>query len=299
MHAPSWLSLRLRPFSEEGQQRIQRGIQKGIDVARSSHIAVCIILRDEAESIRRNMPELLGFLRAYFCGYKLFIVENDSTDDTRPLLHSLQSQDRNVHCKLLDLKQKHSVQHCHGTEKNCTSRGQLLADLRNTCMQWALSSYEACDYVLVLDIDYMHIWFPGVLHSLGLADRWDVVCANSMHMSPLAFTYDSASFSTFQMFAPRIDRALQGPYCHCFGSMSLYKADLVSRTKATYGTKTSVIEHVQFVHGLRTKRVFMNPAMVIVMETELDLQVIVRTVGIVLCVVSMIVCVAARWKKSN
>jgi len=171
-------------------------IDEGRLAAAQSSIAVCAILRDESDSIKKNFPGLLSFIRHSFKSYRMYIVENDSTDDTRPLLQQMQLSDPNIKCQMLDLDQKHSLQQCNQGLKNCSKRGQLLAYLRNKCMRWAMNDFAECEYVLVLDIDYEHIWFDGILHSIAKHSEWDVVCANSINswLKFLGLSYDIGSF---------------------------------------------------------------------------------------------------------
>jgi hypothetical protein len=53
--------------------------------------------------------------------------------------------------------------------------------------------------------------------------------------------------------------------------MSLYKADVVrAHPAAQYGVSHSVIEHAEFVLGLHTQRVYMNPVMVIYLGDQME-----------------------------
>lgn len=268
---PKWMPHHLRP-PFWCVPRIHNHIATGKRTCASLSISACCILRDEVDAVRRKIPEMLTFLKLHFKSVRLYVVENDSTDGSTQALRDLaQSDPTCIRLVLLqNVSASHSRQMCTDGNPNCGVRGKILASLRQQCLDTCLDDSDSShmpDVVLVFDVDYKSLWYPGILDSFESWDEWDVVCANSVGMD--GAMYDWGSFNGYSE-TPAPFRMSSGnsrfvPFQHCFGSMSLYRASLLRQRASRYALleKNYPIEHIAFVQALPTTRVYANTNMVI------------------------------------
>jgi glycosyltransferase involved in cell wall biosynthesis len=268
---PAWIPHHLRPPFWR-IPHIHHHIAVGKRKCTTLSISACCILRDEVDAVHRTIPEMLTFLKTHFKSVRLYLVENDSTDGTTQALQKF-AQSNPSHVRLTQMQNvsaSHSRHMCTNGTPNCGLRGKMLASLRQQCLDACLDDPDAShtpDVVLIFDVDYRTVWYPGILDSFGSWEEWDVVCANSVGTD--GFMYDWGSFNGYDQ-TPAPFRMSSGhsrfvPFEHCFGSMSLYRASMLNRRVSRYDImeKEYPIEHIAFVRALPTNRVYANTNMVI------------------------------------
>lgn len=270
---PSWIPAHVRPTAADARA-MTLAIRRGREVAARSTMAVCCLVRDEVRAVARNVPEILLFLKENFRGSRMYVLENDSADGTKDVLRDLEAlYPESLRCDMRD-----GVSGTRAKKLPEAERMDLMARLRQECIDWVLrdsvESGSDPDFIMVVDVDYDRLWFPGVLDSLADADAWDVACANSI--SDDGRMYDWGSFGDIdgkKSFTKqgRPFRMRSGPgrfrwYSYCFGSMSLYRTSLV-RQRSPFGARYGLVEgnpheHSRFVRGLGG-RVVANANMVL------------------------------------
>lgn len=93
------------------------------------------IVRNGDTYLRRNLARIAE-LGKFFESYKIFFVENDSTDRTREILkETMAAGIIPLTGTFLDLCIDHSLDLCHGIRKNCTSTQETSGQSAATCVQ--------------------------------------------------------------------------------------------------------------------------------------------------------------------
>jgi hypothetical protein len=115
--------------------------------------------------------EQIGKIRALFKESAVVIGENNSTDETKPLLQSYQSSFPNVHILTLDDSAGAIVQ-----------RTERIACVRNAILEFVHTTYPSYDYLLMVDLDgtldgfnvlsLQKAFHPSIPH-------WDALFANN------------------------------------------------------------------------------------------------------------------------
>jgi len=146
------------------QQEFDGIIKKGFAFAKTKSIVITSLVRNVEERMSDIIikVESLGNM---FKKYKVLIVENDSTDNTRQLLLDWKNRNNNVtilgcgynatSCTMkLPPTSDHSVS---------TSRIQKMADLRNILLEEIKKNYNDYNYVAMWDLDiYGSLYLDGV-----------------------------------------------------------------------------------------------------------------------------------------
>ncbi len=86
--------------------------------------------------------------------WRVFYLENDSTDSTRETLQNFaREHPGRVHGEHLSLLKKHSTELCPKRNLNCPARTQLLGSLRNRLVRNALS-WKKVELLVMMDVDF-------------------------------------------------------------------------------------------------------------------------------------------------
>jgi hypothetical protein len=270
-------------------QEVERRVSMGQREMSKSRVVICGLLRDKAgriPAIRERVDAITG----YFKDYRVLIVENDSTDDTRKKLLEWASEDQKVlilgcgvnmaECSLkLPKTEGHSV-----TWERITK----MAHLRNTYLQYIYEYYYNWDYMIVWDMDILgSIYVDGIASSFGYFGskkfKADAMCSNGIYrwgFVPLYYdTYAHRDmgdkFHSSKKLIHDINKGLTTRYMRgespvqvrsCFGGFTIYRISSIIKNHAIYGTSKDGnnvdCEHV--VLNKKLKYVFMNPSMLYV-----------------------------------
>jgi hypothetical protein len=218
------------------------------------------------------------------------VVENDSHDNTRPILNNWSISSTNV--VILDGTTRSTISisdqpNCNVNPYYSLKRISYLAALRNQYLNYIKNDGRAFDYILVLDFDVDKISLAGVINSFEHRDNWDVVSAYGYSISP---RLKERIHDTYAMVMlddenkPQQERPIKQlqrnvklnkisgtllPVYSAFGGLSIYKAGLLEgiNYQALKNDDSRVevrCEHFSICYQLKQKgvtRVMINPQM--------------------------------------
>jgi len=132
-----------------------------------------------------NIP-IIEKLRSSFIESHVIVFENDSIDGTKQTLEQWRKNYENVNILTNDYNQVTiPTEYSNGINKYYSyHRISRLAEFRNNYLNAMNNLKIISDFVIVLDLDISNLNLNGIAHSFGLADEWDVVCANGYSYSP-------------------------------------------------------------------------------------------------------------------
>jgi len=154
-------------------------IRKGYEIMKQSNLTICAIARDCNQGLINNIPVLEKF-RYNFKASNVIVFENDSVDGTKQTLKQWSNDYPNVNIISSDFNTiTIPNDSLDGVNKyHSFFRITKMAEYRNNYLRVLNESDFLADYVIIIDLDISELSIDGVAHSFGLADRWDVVCAN-------------------------------------------------------------------------------------------------------------------------
>lgn len=139
----------------------------------SATVAFGFMVRDGESYLARNLGAILS-LGANFSAFRVFYVENDSTDTTRSILRDFEACfPGRLQGRMLDKASAAFSRHlCAGTveQTNCAARTSLLSRLRQQVLEMALA-WPAWTAYVALDLDFINFSQEAYLHSFALAAR--------------------------------------------------------------------------------------------------------------------------------
>jgi hypothetical protein len=150
-------------------------------------LAVAALARNCAEALGRTIPKIER-LRSYFASSVVVVVENDSVDDTRSLLHSWEQSAGNI--VILDGKRpekfgKNNEDNIDSAKQYNPSGGfqriEFMAALRNIYMDYLARVERKIDYLLVIDIDIDDFSEISIIDAIQHAPHdWTALFANGV-----------------------------------------------------------------------------------------------------------------------
>ena len=212
-------------------------------------------------------------LAALFADYRVFVYENDSQDDTKPILRAWSAANRRVHVTTETLSDPGN------DTSRCLRRVERMARYRQRCQEQVLDRCSEFDATIVIDLDIQGGFSAdGVADTFGW-DDWDFIGANGLIFRREGLRVNS--LRQYDMWALRFDAAMTPiptarahshlyrvgdplvPVTSCFGGLGVYTMDAF-RAGRYAGTDC---EHVAFhrhliEHGFR--RLFLNPSQLVV-----------------------------------
>jgi len=162
-------------------EKLQRKItSNGFEKMGCSTVTICSIVRDCNRNLKKNIS-VIEELRKFFKSSNVIVFENDSIDGTKETLSKWERESQNVNIYSENYSQKtipkeningvNRYYSEHRMIKMTTYRNNYLRVLNNN------SEYNP-DFVILIDLDIGKVSINGIAHSFGLAEQWDVVCAN-------------------------------------------------------------------------------------------------------------------------
>ncbi len=158
---------------------------KGYEKMNHSSLTICSIVRDCDVKLRKNIP-VIEKIRSYFKSSAVIVFENDSIDGTKQTLEKWSNDFKNVNIISADYNES-TIPNQLFIEANkyySYHRISKLAEFRNQYLKILNESSFCTEFVMVIDLDVSKLNINGIAHSFGLADDWDVVCANGYSYSP-------------------------------------------------------------------------------------------------------------------
>lgn len=283
-----------KEFSHVNPEEIDRRVRIGQREMLKSRVVICGLLRDSEGRIP-GIIERVNKLTPYYKDYRVLIVENDSTDNTRKELLKWASEDPKVMILGCD---RINVDECnlnlkktegHSVDWNRINKMQYI---RNIYLEKIYSSYSNWDYMMVWDMDILgSIYIDGISNSFGYfgsksytksVGGIDAICANGIfRWSYIPIYYDTYAHQDITEKSPHISDKLLNDINKgitvrykrgeppirvksCFGGFAIYKIKSIIENKAVYGTSekdSGNIECEHIIFNKRLKNIFINPSM--------------------------------------
>lgn len=151
-------------------------------------IVICGIVKDAMPGLAHNIVELEK-LCALLNDYRIFIYENNSTDNTKQELIKWQSTDPTRIKVSLNNNIPEDI--CISESGNANvnpffsmKRISKMVGLRNKYMEYIDALDFDADYLMVIDLDVSKIWYENILIALAVNEPWDAIAANGYSLSP-------------------------------------------------------------------------------------------------------------------
>lgn len=233
--------------------------------------------------LARNCGNILPYtisrinkLAQFFKFAKVFILENDSEDNTKDLLRQWEARNINIYSTNFDWPKL-------GNGRDLF-RATKMAYLRNTLRNWFLQSKTFVDYIILLDMDLVGGWsYEGILNSIG-HDNWDVIGSNSViyhhtESGLVRLFYDTWAYRDIGDSSAKPDYKMNLLYFNrgqplyrvwsCFGGLAIYQSRPFTYPNIQYSAMSLhnniECEHVSFHTALRLagfKNIFINPSQI-------------------------------------
>jgi hypothetical protein len=237
--------------------------QNGKNIASRSSIGILSLARNCA----KNLSKSLASIQKLECkDWYMLIYENDSTDDTKDILRSIDDNHITI---------THNDEGSPYLTDRSSSRTNNLAKYRNVCLDWLKKNYSHCEYVIVLDLDadlgfsvdgiYNSIGWLNILSNAGGMGSYSIYLSINKHKIVFAH-YDS--FATrFNDWEPTINNidinnawfrhwhpvigSNPAPLYSCFGGLAVYKtkALLKGRYSGELGSEHISLHKDLYNHG--------------------------------------------------
>jgi hypothetical protein len=244
-------------------------------------------------NIEKKIPILnkkIEHIGKYFKDYKCVIFENDSKDNTRPLLKGLTVTNSNI--KLVDCpdapdckyKAKSAIEHGPISEERMIK----MSKYRNKLLDFIKSNYSDYDCVMFMDLDFKGpIDVNGIANSFGYYDIWDTISSFGLSsISPISgyptyhdtLAYDDGIHSVYNSDTDALNiilklnkkrigdepiKVLSG-----FGGLAIYKMEVFNKNNIDYTPDDGkyICEHI-ILHNNMIKngydKIYTNPNMVL------------------------------------
>jgi hypothetical protein len=174
-------------FSVGNPENFKARVLGGLEKCKRLNVAFCCLGRDIEPVLHANMCRI-NKTASFFNKAQIFIVENDSSDNTAPMLQQYAFKDERVKVISASISDKKSYSDT-GDEAISIDRVSKMATLRNIYLD-ELSGLKNIDYVIVIDLDLEGGWsYDGFLDCFsGQRSAWSAMTANG-----LLFQEDSLS----------------------------------------------------------------------------------------------------------
>lgn len=212
-------------------------------------IVVGFMVRDGEKYLEKNLNRIISFLENNFETYEIIYIENDSSDKTIEILNKFKMNYPFINGESLVLKNKYSTDMC--LVRNCNSRFQFLAYLRQKLLDIVIENYKYYDYYLLIDMDFIEYDDLELsnMFKIMIKNNCDAIFPISVHkIFNLIFEYDYGAIipkrKTFinpfrkSNKIEKVDSAFSG-----FG---LYSIDSIKFYNAKYNLECDEIEHIDF-----------------------------------------------------
>lgn len=156
-------------FTIENRANYNSLVQRGYSVASDKTILFCGICRDVGEYLERNILRIL-YTASFFKDFRIFIYENDSSDNTREILLKYKN---NKLTFTADRRQDKDYRNLldQGNDPYHYNRCKVLANCRNEYIDYINNFSGDFDYTCIVDLDLMGGWcYDGFFHSTSVLD---------------------------------------------------------------------------------------------------------------------------------
>jgi hypothetical protein len=261
----------LFPARPECAHEYSKKVSLGYDRMQQTSAVLVGLARNVAPILPATMlrMELLG---ETFADYRIVLFENDSTDQTIPLLSAWSHANPKVEILSESLGAPVS------RPIRCANRADRMAFYRQKCQAHIRQHHSDHPFVIVIDTDVEGGWSPdGVASTFG-HDGWDFVGSNGLIYRRSGWDanataqYDAWAYrenEDYRSLATSYVNRLQHrrgeplvPLPSCFGGMGIYR--MAAYLAGEY--RGQDIEHVSFHRTLRHQgfaRTYLNPSQIV------------------------------------
>lgn len=183
----------LSPNSEFKDSYWQK-VDMGEKYAKSLNICFAGLARNVESSIEKCLNYILNI--PFFNSVSCVVFENDSSDNTKEILLKLEQEYDNLYVLTEDLNAPHLPL------SKSSERTQALAKYRNICKEYIKDNLSHCDYISVIDLDFIDISSYGILNTFGYLANKEIqaVSGNSFQIKQIfpdrvtPWNYDSWAY---------------------------------------------------------------------------------------------------------
>lgn len=171
-------------------------------------VAICSTVRDCDSSLLHNIP-FVEELCKKFKESHVVLVENDSKDHTKNVIHTWAKANKNVHVHSED----YAIQTIPNAEKGhpksryfSKHRIEAMSGFRNIYLEYVKTKLNI-DYLIVIDLDVYSIEMDGIANSFGQDLDWHAMTSNGIKLTPANIFrpsfYDTYAFQELQDDTPQ------------------------------------------------------------------------------------------------
>lgn len=217
-------------------------------------VVIAALARDCADALRINIPRIED-LRKNFKESTVIIIENDSKDDTKNILHKWEERSSNVHIESNDYGTITIPASPHNGKLPTTSYHRIgkMAQYRNQYIDIVQKRKIESDYLIIIDVDIEYFSIDGIINSLKHAPKdWGALFAygisktNRLNMNRFydifAFLEKGVAISDINLSANllwKLQRKLSlvipfykyYPCNSAFGGLAIYKSKAIKKLK--------------------------------------------------------------------
>lgn len=246
--------------------------RRGFATMGESRVAIAGLARNVGGVLPLTIRRIES-LGQWFADYRVFVYENDSIDDTRPLLQAWTRSNPRVRVACEDLSDPVNP------ATRCLARAERMAFYRHRCQQDVLARCGNFDFTILIDLDILGGWsIDGIANSFG-HHGWDFVGSNGLiyRREGLAMNalrqYDTWALRFDDRLTPLTTSAAGGlvydrgaplvPVTSCFGGLGIYTMDAYRAGRYA----ADDLEHATFHRELIVRgrsRLFLNPSQILV-----------------------------------
>ncbi|AEE16181.1 hypothetical protein [Treponema brennaborense] len=233
-------------------------------------VAICILARDVESALYRNIPKL-DVLRKYFMNSWIIVVENDSKDRTKDVLHAWQKKNEQILIDSHDGIDISSVSYFsdNSFSGTCRNRIEKMVAVRNKYLQIMKQKSIHTDYIVIIDIDLDNFDEKEIVQAIKNAPYdWSAIFANGLLYATVlgrpvftkfydTYAYVPANSKTNQLtykeqYLNREIKTKKNDYILCrsaFGGIGIYKYEsIIDAVYSTQENKRSQVEEVICEH---------------------------------------------------
>jgi len=263
------------------RKRFSQKVQDGFQRMKHLRVNICGLLRDVGDRMDDIIKKVEG-VGNLFDSYTVFIVENDSEDNTREKL--LEWSEKNPHVVILGCginKEKCNL-NLQRTQGHSVTRNRIekMTHLRNIYLEY--SKQVPSDYTIVWDMDVLGaLYHDGLANTLSYMESQpsiDAMCSFGMYrFYPLNIYYDTYAHiekgDTFHIDKKSLHDFQKGflevryargeeprEVVSCFSGFTVYRSKSIERVQYENPGDNLECEHVGFNRKLN--KVLLNPSMI-------------------------------------
>lgn len=190
------------PIHKDFQSMFSHKVSLGEKYASQKNVLILTLARNIEHKVNYSL-KIIKDLCQKFSQHRVFIYENDSTDDTVNSIKDIINYDTyanfSVFTEVLETEALPMSKHTYRTKQ--------MARARNKCYQLACETFPDFQHhlVLVIDIDFLNTCIDGLMNSLGwLSDHPEMsaICGNSYQFTN---PYNLSQYHNYDSFAFRLN----------------------------------------------------------------------------------------------